>query len=167
MSELEAVYEMEDGTRLEIRPLKASDEKAWLDFVNGLSPDSLYHRLFQVRKPFSHGDTGHFLEISPEKRTAVVAVTRGKIVAVARYELAPGSKIGEFAIVVGDNYQNKGLGSFLLGILADHAKSKGIEELVAEMFPDNERMLELCRKSGYRMDSKVESDTRIIKLHLQ
>jgi RimJ/RimL family protein N-acetyltransferase len=167
MGELESEYVIHDGIHLHIRPLKASDERAWLDFVNGLSPDSSYHRFFQVLKDFTHRDIGHYLDIDPKKRMAIIAATEGKIVAVARYERIPDTKIGEFAIVVADEYQDKGIGTYLLSRLSKYAKSSGIEEFVAEVLPDNERMLELFNKSGLRMESELDSGIRFVKLFFQ
>lgn len=167
MAGSEIEYLIRDGIRLSIRPLKASDEQAWLDFVNGLSPDSSYNRFFGVRKDFSHRDIGHFLDIDPEKRMAIIAATQGRgerIVAIARYERIPDTEIGEFAIVVADDFQDKGIGTYLLHHLSIFAKSTGIEGFVAEVLPDNEHMLELFRKSGMRMESKLDSGIRIVKL---
>ena len=169
MEELEVDYVIRDGTRLSIRPLKASDEQAWLDFVNGLSPDSSYHRFFQVLKDFTHRDIGHYLDIDPEKRVAIIAATpgpRGRIVAIARYERVPDTKTGEFAIVVADDFQDKGIGTFLLNHLTAFARSKGIDKFVAEVLTDNDHMMELFRNSGLRMESKLESGTRLVRLFL-
>jgi len=157
-----------DGSRLRIRPLRSSDENAWLEFVNGLSPDSLYHRLFEVRKGMSHSDAVHYLDIDPEKRMAMVVVIPGeksdRMVAIARYELIPDTKIGEFAIVVADDFQDKGVGTFLFNRLYAYAKSNGIEEFVAEVLQDNERMMELFRNSGLSMETRLESGTWLVRL---
>jgi len=169
LEELEVDYLIHDGTRLHIRPLKATDEQAWLDFVNNLSPDSSYHRFFEVRKGFSHRDIGHYLEIDSKKRMAIVAAipgAGGRIVAIARYERIPDMKIGEFAIVVSDDFQDKGVGTYLLSRLSLFARTHGIEEFVAEILPDNEHMMDLFRKSGLRMESKLESGTRLVRLFL-
>lgn len=170
VKDIETGYLTSDGTRLKIRSLMMSDEQAWLDFVNGLSPDSSYHRFFEVMKGVSHSDAVHYLDIDKRDRMAMVAVLPNpagdKIVAVARYELAPGTKTAEFAIVVADKYQEKGIGTFLLRRLSDYARSVGIEGFSAEVMQDNGSMMDMFRRSGLRMETKQESGTWLVKLFL-
>jgi len=171
MEEMEAEFVTPDGIRVSVRPLRHSDEEGWIEFVNSLSPDSSYHRFFEVMSKVSHREAGHYLDIDQMGRMALVAAVHDangdKIVGIARYELVPNTEMAEFAIVIADDMQDKGIGMFLLRRLAEFAESKGIKEFVAEVLQDNERMMEVFRESGLRMETKRDSGTWIVKLHFR
>jgi len=171
MKEVEADYVTPDGVRLRIRPLRPSDEKAWIDFVNSLSSESSYHRFFEVLRGVTRLDALHYLDIDLSERMAIVAMVseaKGeKIAGIARYELVPNTRMAEFAIVVADDFQDKGIGTFLLNSLSAFAESEGIEGFVAEVLPDNERMMELFRNSGLRMESKLDAGTKLVRLYFK
>jgi RimJ/RimL family protein N-acetyltransferase len=171
MEEMEAEYVTPDGIRLSVRPLRPSDEEGWIEFVNNLSPDSSYHRFFEVIRKVSHQEAGHYLDIDQKERMALVASVSDakgdRIVGIARYELVPNTEEAEFAVVVADDMQDKGIGMVLLHRLSMFAESKGINGFVAEVLQDNERMMDVFRNSGLRMETKRDAGTWIVKLHFR
>ena len=78
---------------------------------------------------------------------------------MARYvkESSPGD--AEFAIVLSDDWQGRGLGTRLLGSLLVAAKSDGVQRLVGTTMSENRGMLALARKLGFRLAKDPSSAT--------
>jgi ribosomal protein S18 acetylase RimI-like enzyme len=64
-----------------------------------------------------------------------------------------------------DESQDRGIGRFMLGYLARIAAAKGIKGFTAEVMKDSARMMDLLRDSGYRVETKLEAGTRLVKMH--
>lgn len=167
--ELETEMKLVDGTLVLIRPLRPTDEEAWIDFFHSLSPQSVYHRFFGIMRGVPYRDVQRYMDIDYQERMALVAILPGealdRIIAIARYELNNRTNYAEFAIVVTDEFQEKGLGKSMLQYLARIARSKGIKGFTAEVMADNERMMDLFRDSGYKIETKKESGTWLVKMH--
>ena len=72
-----------------------------------------------------------------------------KIIGVGRLVRSPDFQSGEFAILVHDRYQRKGLGHKLVETLIGIGRDKGLDEIVSEVLTDNEKMLKFARKLGF------------------
>jgi acetyltransferase len=152
-----------DGTVVAIRPIRAADLALEQEFVNGLSARTGYQRLMSLRRP-SLEELRRFTDIDPERELALIATTavhsRERLVGVARYvkdEYAPGD--AEFAIVLADEWQGRGLGTTLLSSLLDAAKTRGVRRLLGTALSVNGPMLELARKLGFTLARDPRSAT--------
>ena len=149
-----------DGTAVTIRPICAADLALETEFVNRLSAASGYHRLMSGRRP-SVDELKRFTDIDPERELALIATTlaseRERQVGVARYvkDSSPGR--AEFAIVLSDQWQRRGLGTKLVLSLIDVAKRRGVRWLVGTTLSTNTGMLELGRKLGFQLAADPRS----------
>src|SRR4249920_4165931 len=109
-----------DGTVVTIRPISAADLALEQEFVEGLSASTGYQRLMSARH-LSLEELRHLTDIDPERELALIATTlvedRERQIGVARYVKEPRSSDAEFAIVLSDDWQRRGLGSRLLATL--------------------------------------------------
>jgi acetyltransferase len=151
-----------DGTVITIRPICAADLALEQEFVNGLSAPTGYQRLMSARRP-SLEELVRFTDIDYERERALIATTpvhgRERQIGVARYvkESSPGD--AEFAIVLSDDWQGRGLGTRLLVSLVVAAKSHGVRRLVGTTSSVNSGMLALARKLGFKLASDPRSAT--------
>jgi RimJ/RimL family protein N-acetyltransferase len=136
-----------------IRPIRAADLQLEREFVAGLSRTTGYQRLMSTRTP-SLEELHRFTEIDRSREAALIATTevdgRERQVGVARYvkdESKPGE--AEFAIVLADAWQGRGLGRTLLASLIDAARRDGVQRLVGTTLSENEGMLRLARRLGF------------------
>ena len=150
-----------DGAVVAIRPIHAADLELEREFVAGLSPMTGYHRLMSTRTP-SPEELRRFTDIDPAREVALIATTeidgRERQIGVARYvkdESRPGE--AEFAIVLADAWQRRGLGRRLLASLIDDAKRQGLQRLVGTTLSENEGMLRLARRLGFSVALNPES----------
>jgi acetyltransferase len=146
-------WKLKDGTELILRPIRPEDEPLEHELIRGLSPETSQFRFFHVIKDLSHEDLVRFCNIDYDSEMAFIGETREgnkRIeIAVARLVLEPNKKQGEFAIVIADKYQGRGLGTKLTTMLIEWAKEKGVEKIYAQVMAENTKMVRLAEKLGF------------------
>src|SRR4051812_16166976 len=103
----------------------------------------------------SDADLARFTTVDHVNRVALVATVGDDIVAVGRFDrIQP--RTAEVAFNVSDAHQGRGLGSVLLEHLAAAAREHGVHRFVAEVLPQNRRMLGVFRDAGYEVRHAYE-----------
>lgn len=143
-----------------VRAIRATDLGHMREFVQHLSRHSAYLRLLSPRTP-TEDEMRHWTDVDGEHEFALVAtVAEGegeRQVGVARYVKEPGSDAAEFAIVLADDWQGRGLGRELLVQLIDAAARHGVQRLFGVTLSENRSMVALARKLGFRTRRSPES----------
>ena len=86
-----------------------------------------------------------------------------RMVGVSRYVTNPDSSSCEFALVVSDDFNGKGLGSRLMLSIMDVARDKGLSEIDGLVLANNPDMLKLMRRLGFSIKSYAEDpDFKIV-----
>jgi len=165
---------LRDGGTVQLRPLVPEDDPAYRDFAAGLSPESIYFRFFSPRNTLTEREIEHFLHLDYVDRFAIVALHGERIVGVGRYdrsrhETAPSDPPmatqaaegplpidAELAFVVTDDYQGNGIATEMLRLLARAARANGITRFVAQVLPDNHKMLQVFADSGWNTERHFE-----------
>lgn len=141
-----------DGTAVTIRPIRAADLELERAFVNGLSPASAYQRLFSPRT-LTEDELKRFTDIDPARDMALIAIVPDngaeRQVGVARYIRAADAHSAEFAIVLSDDWQGRGLGTVLLRELMAAARANGIDRFDGAVLSENGPMIALAKKLGF------------------
>ncbi|HEX6704089.1 MAG TPA: GNAT family N-acetyltransferase [Albitalea sp.] len=136
-----------------IRPIRKSDFELEKAFVQGLSANTGYQRLMSPRTP-SDEELRRWTDVDPSREAALIATTvvdgRETQMGVARYVVVDETGVAEFAIVLGDRWQGRGLGRELLSRLVDAAQQSGVTRLFGTTLSDNGPMLALARRQGFR-----------------
>jgi acetyltransferase len=149
---LVAYRRLPDGTQIVIRPIRPEDDAIERAFIGGLSPDSGYNRLLSGRR-LTPDEIRHLTRIDYQREMAFVAATvdggQVRLLGVARYVRDADGSGAEFALVVADAWQHRGVGTLLLGTLLRHAASAGIVRLRGITLATNEAMQNLARKLGF------------------
>ena len=162
-------WRLKDGTEVTLRPIKPEDEPIELEFIRGLSTETSRFRFFQIIKDLPHEALVRFCNIDYDREMAIIAETREGSrtveIGVSRLVLEPNKKRGEFAVVVADKYQRKGLGIKLVDMLIDFAKEKGIETIYGTVMAENMGMIRLCEKLGFSTRREQESTIAELKLN--
>ena len=151
-----------DGTAITIRPISAADLALEQEFVAGLSASTGYRRFMSVRH-LSLEELKRLTDIDHERELALIAtmpVRNGeRQIGVARYVKEFSSGDAEFAIVLSDDWQTRGLGTRILVSLISAAKSDGVRRLIGTTLSENRGMLALGRKLGFRLALDPDSAT--------
>jgi acetyltransferase len=138
-----------------LRPIKPEDEALLREFYCSLSEETMRLRFFQVFKEFSHETLTRYCNLDYDREIALVAETRKgerKIVGVGLLMIESGRKCGEFAVVVGDQWQGLGLGSKLVDCLIEIGKDRSLETVYGYVVSSNSRMINLCMKKGFKIE---------------
>jgi acetate---CoA ligase (ADP-forming) len=155
--ELETDDVLPDGSTIHVRAIRPDDKQRMLEMwarTSAESRRSRFHGLFNL----DASNIGRFTDLDPALQLALVA-TRGRgeresIIGVARYERDPDAlDIAEFAALVEDAHQGRGVGTMLVRHLAQAAAEDGITHLSGDILSDNTRMLNLVRDLGLEYHS--------------
>ncbi|GAA4720432.1 GNAT family N-acetyltransferase [Nocardioides conyzicola] len=151
----EADVLLRDGRTAHIRPIRAEDRDVFVEFYSRVSDQSKYYRFFSPMPRLSDRDVDRFTNVDNVNRVALVLTLQGQIIAVGRYDvIKPGE--AEVAFLVEDQHQGRGIGQLLLEHLAQAGRERGVERFVAEVLPDNSRMIQTFRDAGYRVASEYD-----------
>lgn len=84
----------------------------------------------------------------------------GEFAAVARYALVDlERRVGEFAIVVADEFQGQGMGRKLMHALISAARQADLNGLQGDCYADNRALISLCESLGFELNSHPEDAT--------
>jgi len=160
---------LSDGSPIEIRALRQEDEADMLAAIGQTSAQSLQRRFFVMKRHFSDKERAFFMDIDFKDHVAIVALAdeagRKAIVGGGRYIVfEPGR--AEMAFVVIDAWQGRGVGSILMRHLMKIAGDAGLQELTAEVLPENAAMLKVFGKFGFRPGSRRDPQTVHLELKL-
>ena len=144
----EADVALRDGRPVRLRPIGPDDAAALAAFHRSLSDLTVYFRFFAPYPELSEKDLHRFTHVDHDQRVALVATVGDDIVGVGRYDRIRESD-AEVAFVVRDDHQGRGLGSVLLEHLAAAARERGVRRFIAEVLPNNRRMLATFEDAGY------------------
>lgn len=157
-----AYEHLSDGSQIEIRSLRPEDEADMLAAVGRTSAQSLQRRFFVVKRGFSEQERAFFMNIDFRNHVALVALAqeagRPVIVGGGRYVVfEPGR--AEMAFVVVDAWQRRGIGSILMRHLVKIAGDARLQELTAEVLPENAAMLKVFAKFGFKPGLRRDPQT--------
>jgi RimJ/RimL family protein N-acetyltransferase len=138
--------ELPDGARLEVRAIEPHDVERLTRMFHRLSPTTVYRRFFSPIHEPSRRMLLWLTNVDHDRREALVALDGDEIVAVARYDGAPGATDAEIAVTVEDAWQHRGVGKRLARRLAVCALDHGFERFIATMLPDNREAIALLHR---------------------
>jgi GNAT superfamily N-acetyltransferase len=158
---------LRDHSHVLIRPITPQDRDAERAFIEGLSLQARRYRfLGQVKCP-SEALIERFTNIDYVHEVAFVAVVaedaHERIVGVSRYSTDADATSCECAVTVGDEWQNKGLGTLLMRHLIEVARARGIRRMVSVDSAENVRMQDLAGFLGF--DTRVDPDDASQVIH--
>lgn len=143
-----------DGRVVTIRPIRPADAAIEQDFVKDLSIQSRYQRFMFALRELSPEMLSRLTQIDYEHDMALIAVQdtpQGeRQVGVARYAMLPDGQSCEFAVVVADDWQGKGLAHQLMQRLIEAARDRGLRVMGGIRLLKNARMQDLACSLGFQ-----------------
>ena len=167
----EAVHTFAGGVRVTFRPIKATDEEMMRDLFYRLSEQTVYQRFFRSLRSMPHRDLLHFVHIDYSDEMAIVGVVEDRerpeheqIIGIGRYFLDRAVNFAEVSYLVRDDYQRRGIGTFLVRFVARIARENGIEGFVAEILQDNLPATRLLHKLGFPVETTLSGGNYQLKV---
>jgi acetyltransferase len=163
-------WTLPDGEALILRPIKPEDEPLVEEMNTTISEESFRGRYFQATKHASHEMHIRQCNIDYDREMGIVAEAKvhdkRRIVGIGTLVTEASQKRGEYAVLVHDDYQGKGLGYKLLDTLIGIAHEKGLEEIYGFVLANNTKMLTICKKLGFIVEALPDKINKV-KLFLQ
>lgn len=153
-------HTLADGTPVTIRPIRPEDEPLVVDFHKTLSERSVYLRYagqIDYSQRVAHSRLARLCFIDYDREMALVAEHQDaetgepKIIGIGRLTTLPGTKDGEFALLIPDEIQGEGLGTELLRRLVQVGQDAGLERIMADILMQNGAMQHVARKLGFHI----------------
>jgi acetyltransferase len=158
-----------------LRPIRPDDAPMEIAFFDGLSAQARHWRFLHPIKSLTPEMVARFTQVDYDRDMALVALpvdasgaALDRIIAVARYIRDADSRRCEFAIVVADEWQGRGLARAMLTHLIDHARQVGLRTMVGYVHLQNHNMLQFMRRMRFVIsDSADEPSLKLAILQLQ
>ncbi|HEY3143723.1 MAG TPA: bifunctional GNAT family N-acetyltransferase/acetate--CoA ligase family protein [Acidimicrobiales bacterium] len=147
----EADVVLRDGSTVHVRPARSTDAPGVEELLSGLSDRSRWLRFFSGF-PNLEKAVQWATDVDYDRRYGLVATTGadGRVVGAAGWDREPDRpERAEVALEIADAMQGKGLGTILLGQLAEAANETGVQVLGAEVLPENHQMIKVFRDCGF------------------
>ena len=134
-----------DGATVQIRAALPGDEARLRRMFYRLSPNSIYFWMFvpAPKQPYWAANLARLAQVDYTDQYALVALVGGEIVGIARYDRGAAPEEAEFAIVIEDAWQARGLGKLLMRRLIAEADQQHISTFTARILGENRRALRL------------------------
>ena len=160
--------QLADGSEITMRPIRPEDANMEQEFVRQLSAQSRYFRFMHSVNELTTEMLIRFTQLDYHREMAFIAVLErnGKEIelGVTRYVMNPDGKSCEFALVVADQWQNRGIGGQLLSMLIEAARERGFHAMRGEILADNAKMLALAKSLGFRISGSEDNGIELAEL---
>ena len=157
---LVTAWQPHEGPPVTLRPIRPEDAEMEQAFVQNLSAETRYFRFMDTLRELTPQMLVRFTQIDYDREMAFVAVVaeggRETEVGVARYVANPDGASCEFALVIADGWQRKGLGRRMMEQLVDVARARSLKSMVGHVLAENRGMLSLCQKLGFVVSDSGE-----------
>ena len=130
-----------------------------------MSERTIHFRFFHAIREITHEMLIRYCHNDYDREIAIVAESDIGLMGVARLMFDPGEESAEFAVLVTDKWQNRGLGSKLVEKIINIARTKGLNKVYATVIKENYAMKHVAEKLGFRVE--MTDDPQIDSLILQ
>ena len=164
-SNLSSDVVLRDGSTVRIRPAQPEDLARVQDYLLGLSPETRRLRFWTAA--VNVGELARKIVDVDDRDHLTLLVLRGgddgRMIGGAQFSRIDGGR-AEIGMSVADEWQGMGIGSILLGQVAQAAAARGVTILVAEVLPENHGMIGVFRESGFPLSIRALPGTIEIEL---
>ena len=164
-NQYESDWLLEDGTPLFLRPMKPEDESLVAEFLGNCSEDTVYFRYFKHIKKWTHEMLIRFTQNDYDRELGLMAIGLSPgpevMMGVSRMVMVADRSTAEFAVIVADPWQGKGLGEKLIERVIEIARDNGVKMLHGDVLATNLPMLGLMKKLGFSIKAFDEGVRRV------
>lgn len=159
--DLETVNIFKGFLEVKIRPIKPSDEEMMRRLFYHFSDESKYLRYFANISAMPHREMQKYVNIDYNKSLSIVGVIQRlgteRIIAEARYSSGSKGKVYEMAFIVDEEFQGRGLATYMANYLLMIATKRGLKKLCATVLAENKKMLRVFDKTEYEYKTKYSN----------
>jgi len=149
-----------DGTEVLVRSIRKTDRSSCSTMLTACSEESLYSRYERVVTESPDALAADLCCPDPQcERTLVGEISEGPfptIIGIAQLITDPAHSTAEYAVLIADPWQNKGLGGAFTDICLELADEWGVPRVVAEFLPSNTRMIRILDKRRFDLSRNLQ-----------
>jgi acyl-CoA hydrolase/GNAT superfamily N-acetyltransferase len=149
-----------NGLTLRFRAIKPSDEEEMRKLFYRFSDNAVYYRYFSAIKSMPHRKMQEYVNVDYQRIMSIVGTVEEAgtetIIAEGRYARHHDRPFADVAFVVDENYQGRGIASFLFEKLIQVARGHGIEGFTADVLADNKPMMKVFEKAPFPIRAVME-----------
>ncbi len=157
----ESHFTTRDGDPVFFRPIRPGDAKPVVDLFKTLSPETILRRFFSPLKEIPRSLLVRLTQIDYDREVALCAFAgepgHRRLIGVARIIFFPRDREGEFAIVLSDEWQGRGLGKVLLKRALEASRDCGLETVSGPVMSVNTAMIRMGRGLGFSLARDLDS----------
>jgi GNAT superfamily N-acetyltransferase len=158
--EIDTEFTFKGGLKARFRAIKPSDEEAMRRLFYRFSDKTIYKRFFYPLKTMPHDKMQEYVNVDYGRVMSIVALTGGpdqeKIIAEGRFDRDEQSAYGDVAFVVDEQYQGRGIATYLYKMLIRLAKKQGLKGFTAEVLDTNKSMIKVFRKGDLAINARLQ-----------
>jgi acetyltransferase len=162
--------QLRDGSEVLLRPIRPEDEPLWHALIASSSAESIRFRFRSLFKNSDHEMAVRHCMIDYERELALVVETgvgeQRQLIGVGQLITDLNHETAEYAVIVPDPWQGKGVGGLLLDYCLEVAALWDIAEVVAETDPANVRMLGMFNRRGFSSEIRRDEDVVLLRKRL-
>jgi acetyltransferase len=159
-----------DDEKVRVRAIKPEDEPLWSEMIGSLSPETAQYRFFGPVQEVTKSMLVRYCHIDYDREIGLVAIggkRKRKMLGVARLTMdSSNPEEGEFAILVRDSHQRKGMGSRLMTCLIEAARDRYVREINGQVLAANSGMVRFAEQIGFDVLPSEDPEVRKIVLRL-
>ncbi len=169
-AELEKLVTLRDGTPIYLRPIRPADAPELMDMIAKSNLEDLRMRFFTAMKQLPPTLAARLTQIDYDREMAFVAHAlngeRDGLWGVGRLHADPDRQHAEYAVMTRSDIAGRGLGLRLMQEIIAHGRRTGVSEIFGEVLAENERMLTMCERLGFRRERSEEPEVAHMVLDL-
>ena len=165
-------YSMTFKNNVEVffRPLRPSDEESIQDFFYSHNPETIYQRYLSYVDAMPHNVASARVSVDYNQDMAIAGFDSPQpyahMVSLGRY-IRGKDNYAEVGLVVKENYQALGIGTFILSCLIKAARRHAIKRLIANVSRTNHAMLSIFKKNGFNLAESKTIDGFYVYLDIE
>jgi len=146
----ERTLELKNGTKVLIRPTKATDAPKLQDLFYRLNPEDVRTRFFRNLSSMTRQMAEHLTSVGYQEEMAFAAVIGveedEQIIATSSYYVDPATRLADVAYLVDPDWQGQGLGTAMHARTVQYAAAHGVRGFTADVLGENQAMIEVFRR---------------------
>jgi acyl-CoA hydrolase len=159
--DISATHRFREGLKVRFRPIKPSDEEGMRHLFYRFSEETHYARYFHSIRSMPHAKMQEYVNVDWSRDMSIVGLVgeegQGRIIAEGRYLRIPGSSLAELVFVVDEEFQGRGVATYLYAMLIRLARERGLKGFTADVLFNNLAMMKVFHKGELPVQAQLES----------
>jgi acetyltransferase len=153
-----------------LRPIRPEDEPFLVELFKTFSERTMRFRFFKAIKEISHKTLATYCNVDYDREIAIVAeLTENgekKIIGMVRLVVEADGESGEVAVVVGDPWQNKGIGTKMIEKIIEISRDMKLKRIFGEIISKNTKIIHILYKTSFEV-KPIDKETCLATLSFE